>query len=121
MKTSEELLIEISAASRITRDGRLLVLLGELKEFLESLPPAHQEAQAPYLGPRGGRTLTRDGQLKKNAYMASYMRKRRAKQKEAKLAIINSTTHPAGPAAEVPALPELDAGAGPEDREIGKT
>lgn len=90
MKSAEELLIEISAASRITRDGRLLALLVDIKEFLESSPPAHQD-KAP-LDSREGRLLTREGQLRKNNYMREYMRMRRAKQKETRLAIINSTT-----------------------------
>ncbi len=89
MKTAEVLLIEISAALRITRDGRLIALLEDIKKYLEANP--RPSGEAPLDAP-AGRLLTREGQLKKNAYMAGYMRQRRAKQKEAKLAIINSTS-----------------------------
>ena len=90
MKTREDLLTEISLASRITREPRLLALLGDIKAFLESTPPAHQEK--PPLEPREGRLPPREIQIRKAKYMREFMRKRRAKQKEAKLAIINSTT-----------------------------
>ncbi len=96
-KSAEELLIEISAASRRTRDVALLALLEDIKVFLESKPPAHPEEQAP-LEPQAGRPPRadklpdRERQLRRNTYQRNLMRKRRAKQKEIKLAIINSTS-----------------------------
>ncbi len=102
-KSAEELLIEISAASRRTRDAALLALLGDLKEFLESPPPAHQEQAL--LEPREGRPPQadkppdRERQLRRNAYQRDLMRKRRAKQKEIKLAILNSTSNRPGTSA----------------------
>ena len=100
MKTANDLLIEINAASRRTRDAALLALLGDLKTFLEQNPPAHSMS-AP-LEPREGRPKRprrskgkmpeREAQLRKNRYMRSYMKERRHKQKEAQIAISPSNT-----------------------------
>ncbi len=93
MKSAEDLLIEINAALRRTRDVALLALLGEIKEFLESPPPA--QPRSPSLEPREGSLPPEEVKRRKSMYMLRYMRARRAKQREQKLAIINSTSrHP---------------------------
>ncbi len=86
VKTTEELLLEISAATRITREPRLLALLGELKEYLDSRPPVPDTAVIN-LEPREGRI--HKVHPHRNEYMREYMAKRRAKTKEAKLANID--------------------------------
>ncbi len=101
MKSANDLLIEINAASRRTRDAALLALLGDLKTFLEQNPPAHSMS-AP-LEPREGRPKRprrskgkmpeREAQLRKNRYMRSYMKERRHKQKEANLASNTPTSN----------------------------
>src|SRR5437764_384903 len=97
MKTAEDLLIEINLAARITRDPRLLALLADIKELLESSPPAPSR-MIPLDAPAGrlprARTAmpSREAQIKKANYMREWMRRKRQKDRDAKNAIINSTS-----------------------------